>query len=86
MACAQQLHNDSDDEWKQVAELRAVAEAQDPACKVRSTIPPILSRSSISSSITHTQLIQADYVRGENRIPVVTDDKDFFPSVSFNSI
>lgn len=29
-------HNDGDAaEWKQVAELRAVTEAQDPACKVR---------------------------------------------------
>jgi hypothetical protein len=26
-------------EWKQVAELRAVSEAQDPACKVRPTNP-----------------------------------------------
>jgi hypothetical protein len=52
MASAHQIHNDgSDDEWKQVAELRAVAEAQDPACKVRSTIPLILSRSSIPSRL-----------------------------------
>jgi hypothetical protein len=49
MDFAQQLNhhpNGSEDddaaEWKQVAELRAVAEAQDPACKVRPRIPSLL--------------------------------------------
>jgi len=36
-------HNDGDAaEWKQVAELRAVTEAQDPACKVRPSIHPLI--------------------------------------------
>ena len=31
----QQVASDDAAEWKQVAELRAVTQAQDPSCKVR---------------------------------------------------